>query len=112
MPWLIEALLFASPFLLYGLWVRMNPGRGPRVHVLALGLVGVVLSIGGAAWYGLSRGMDRGTAYVPPRLEGNRVTPGHAQPSRDGTPWPPPAPRGVPPPYEGPPPGPVGGAAR
>lgn len=103
MPYLIEALLFASPFLLYALWVRFNPGRGVRAHALLLGLIGVVLSIGGAAWYGLSRGMERGTAYVPPRMEGGRVAPGHAEPNRDGTPWPPTAPGSpVPPPYQGP----------
>lgn len=102
MPYLIEALLFASPFLLYALWVRLNPGRGVRVHALFLGLIGVILSIGGAAWYGLSRGMDRGTAYVPPRLEGDRVAPGHSEPTRTGTPWPAPAPSAsVPPPYQG-----------
>ena len=102
MPYLLEALLFASPFALYALWVRLNPGRGVRIHVLVLGLIGVILSIGGAAWYGLSRGMDRGTAYVPPRLEGDRVAPGHAEPNRHGTPWPAPTPTGsVPPPYQG-----------
>ncbi|WP_376095492.1 hypothetical protein ACE7GA_03150 [Roseomonas sp. CCTCC AB2023176] len=104
MPYLIEALLFASPFALYALWVRFNPGRAVASHVLILALIGVFLSIGAAAWYGLSRGMDRGTAYVPPRLEGNRVEPGHSATSRGDTAWPPVGPSApVPPPYQGPP---------
>jgi hypothetical protein len=85
MPYLAEALLFLSPFALYALWLRLNPGRAVGAHVIALALVGLVISIGGAVWYGLSRGMDPHSLYVPPRATADGIEPGRAVPLQ-GTP--------------------------
>ena len=80
MPYLAETILFLAPFALYALWLRFNPGRAVGAHVVALALVGLVISIGGAVWYGLSRGMAPGTAYVPPHVTADGIAPGHAEP--------------------------------
>ena len=82
MPYLIELLLFLAPFAAYGLWRRMNPDTEPSTILLVLAGLGVVLMLGGAFWYGLSRSLPRDAAYVPAHLEGERVEPGHAEPRR------------------------------
>ena len=82
MPYLIELLLFLVPFAAYGLWRRANPSTEPSTILLALAALGVVLMLGGAVWYGTSRSLDRGTAYVPAHLEGERIEPSHAGPRR------------------------------
>lgn len=80
MPYLIELLLFLAPFAAYGLWRRLNPNTEPSTILLALAGLGVVLMLGGAFWYGLSRSMPRDAAYVPAQLEGDRIEPGHPEP--------------------------------
>jgi hypothetical protein len=81
-PYLIELLLFLVPFAAYGLWRRAHPATEPSTILLALAGLGVVLMLGGAVWYGLSRSMQPGVAYVPAHLEGARIEPGHAEPRR------------------------------
>lgn len=80
MPYLIQFLLFLLPFAAYGLWRRANPDTEPRTIVLVLGSIGVVLMLAGAFWFGVSRSIDRDAAYVPARMEGGRIVPGHAEP--------------------------------
>jgi O-antigen ligase len=78
-PYLIELLLFLVPFAAYGVWRRANPSTEPSTILLVLAGLGVVLMLGGAVWYGTSRSMDRGTAYVPAHLDGERIEPGHTE---------------------------------
>jgi len=80
MPYLIEILLFLLPFAAYGLWRRMNPNAEPSSIVLILAVLGIVLMVGGAFWYGLSRSMRPDTEYVPAHMEGSHIAPGHAEP--------------------------------
>jgi len=83
MPYLLELLLFALPFAAYALWRRFNPGAEPGSRMVWLALAGIGLGIAGAAWYGLSVSMDRGTVYVPARLgPDGQVIPGRAEPKR------------------------------
>ncbi|WP_338661418.1 hypothetical protein VQH23_14345 [Pararoseomonas sp. SCSIO 73927] len=69
MPYLVEAILFLAPFALYAVWLRFNPGRAVAAHVIALAVAGLVVTIGGAIIYGLSRGQSTTTLYVPSRIE-------------------------------------------
>jgi hypothetical protein len=80
--YLIELLLFLTPFAAFGLWRRANPSAEPGAILLALAALGVALMLAGAVWYGLSRSMAPGSAYVPAQLEGARIEPGHAEPRR------------------------------
>lgn len=82
MPYLVELLLFLSPFAAYGLWRKMNPHHEPSAVLLALAGIGVVLMLAGAFWFGVSRSMPPGVTYVPAHLEGSRVEPGHAEPQQ------------------------------
>jgi hypothetical protein len=82
--WLIELLLFLLPLGAYALWRRLNPSAEPTSRVLALAAAGIALGLAAAVWYGFSRSMDRGVAYVPPRWEGDQVVPGHAEPRVPG----------------------------
>lgn len=80
MPYLIELLLFLSPFAAYGLWRRMNPSAEPSTVLLVLAALGIVLMLAGAVWFGLSRSMAPDAAYVPAHLEGRQVAPAHVEP--------------------------------
>ncbi len=82
MPYLLELLLFLLPFAAYGLWRRMNPSAEPSTIVLVLASLGIVLMLGGAFWYGLSRSIAPGVDYVPAQIEGGHIAPGHAEPRR------------------------------
>lgn len=82
MPYLVELLLFLAPFAAYGVWRKLNPHHEPSSVLLALAALGVVLMIAGGWWFGTSRSMAPGTAYVPAQLEGGQIEPGHAEPRR------------------------------
>lgn len=82
MPYLLELLLFLLPFAAYGLWRRMNPQAQPSTILLVLAGCGVLLMLGGAAWYGTTRSLPRDSTYVPAQLDGGRIEPGHAEPRR------------------------------
>jgi hypothetical protein len=82
-PYAIEVILFLLPFAAYAVWRRFNPAVvEPSSRLLALAIAGVACALAGAVWYGLSRSMDRGAVYVAPRLSGDAIEPGHAEPRR------------------------------
>ena len=82
MPYLIEALLFLAPFAACFIWRRLNPGREPGTVRLVLAGCGAALMLAGALWYGLSRASAPGAKYVPARIDGTEITPGHMEPRR------------------------------
>lgn len=73
----LQAALFALPFLLYALWLRLGGRRlRPSTAALTLAAVGIACGVAAAAWYGLGRSLDRGERYVPARvIEGGEVRP-------------------------------------
>jgi hypothetical protein len=77
--YLIEALLFLTPFAAYGLWRRANPSAQPSTILLVLGAIGVALMLGGAIWYGLSRSMEHSRDYVPAHLQRSNIPPSEAE---------------------------------
>lgn len=68
MGFLIGAILFLLPFAVYLLFRRATSEGEPSVRMLTLAGIGVVLAVAGFMLYGLSRGMDRDTAYIPARI--------------------------------------------
>ena len=95
MPYVIEVLLFILPFALYALWRKLNPDAAPNQRLLLMALIGIAFAMGGAVYYGLSRRMQGDVVYVPPRWDGGRVEPGHAEPRPEDAPraqTPPPSP--------------------
>jgi hypothetical protein len=74
MAWLIELGAFALPFLLYALWLRVGGRRmEPSRATLSLAAVGIACMLAGALYYGLSRSLERGEAYVPARIEAGEI---------------------------------------
>ena len=83
MLYLVEYLLFLSPFALFALWQRLNPGREVAGIVVWLMLAGVGCGIAGAAWYARSVRIDAGAVYVPAHVgPDGRVVPGRGVPSK------------------------------
>jgi len=68
--------LFLAPFALYAAWRIAAATARPAVlwGVVAL----VVVLAAGTLWYGLSNGMRPGSDYVPARIVGGQIVPGHA----------------------------------
>ncbi len=81
MPWLAELALFLTPFALFALWRRLNPGHEPGVPLLLAAALGVALLLGSVAWFGLGRSLEAGR-YVAPHFEAGRLVPGHTEPLR------------------------------
>lgn len=77
---LLPVLLFLLPAAAYVLWLRRHPGEELPLNVIVPALAGLALAVGALAWYGLSGAAERGTAYVPARLENGRIVRGHARP--------------------------------
>ena len=83
MPYLIEFLLFLTPFAGFGLWRKLNPGREVPGAVVWLLLAGVGLGMAGAVFYARSVRIEADETYVPARLGADgRVVPGRGAPPR------------------------------
>lgn len=84
MPYLIEILLFFLPFALFYLWRRFNPAiEAADPRLLPLALLGLALTLAGAAWFGFSGQHDPGAVYVPAELEPDgTIRPGYWQDRR------------------------------
>jgi len=81
--YLVEALLFLTPFGLYVLWRRPRPAAEPASRLLLVAVASVGLGLAGAVWYGFSRSSDRGSVYVPARMgPDGRIIPGHTDAAR------------------------------
>ena len=77
-----EVALFLVPFALFAIWRIAAVVARPA---LVWGAVAVVLALAaGTVLLGLSRKVDPNAAYVPARIEGGKIVPGHGVP-RDGT---------------------------
>jgi len=77
---LIEILMFLLPFLGFVAWRVLSPSGGVPAWLVAGSVGFVVLML--AALFALRQldASDGARAYVPARLEGDRVLPGHAAP--------------------------------
>jgi hypothetical protein len=73
-----ELALFLSPFLLYGAW-RLAAARAQPALVWGAAALIALLAVG-TVWLGLARRLDPGETYVPARIEGGRIVPGHGVP--------------------------------
>jgi len=71
-----EVALFLVPFALYAAWRVSAVVARPS---LVWGALAVAIALGAwTVWFGLSRGVPPNEAYVPARIEGGRIVPGHA----------------------------------
>lgn len=76
----LSLLLFVLPSVAYLLWLRRNPGAELPLGAVVPALAAAALGLAGFVWYGLSVGVERGTAYVPAQIgEDGRVVPGHSE---------------------------------
>jgi apolipoprotein N-acyltransferase len=78
--YLVQFLLFLTPFALFALWRHMNPEREPPAMVIWLLLAGLGLGIAGTVWYGQRVSVDADTVYIPATLgPDGRIIPGRAE---------------------------------
>lgn len=75
MRWL-EIGLFLLPFGTYGVWLWRGRRHGMALVWATAGLA--VVSVILVAWLELSQSVPPELIYVPPRVEGDRIVPGHA----------------------------------
>jgi hypothetical protein len=75
---LAEVALFLAPLgLLIAWWLASS--RASQAVMWASMLLLIVVG-GSVVYYGLERALPRDVAYVPARLEGGRIVPGHGAP--------------------------------
>jgi hypothetical protein len=84
MFYLVEILLLLAPLGLLLLWWRLQPQRVAADRRLApAALVGLVLALGAAIWFGFDRRQEPGGTYVPAALgPDGEVQPAHTDPPR------------------------------
>jgi hypothetical protein len=71
-------IFFLLPFGIYALWWYLAGKKEditPPPLVLGMAGIAVVMTVGMALYYGMSRSIDRGIAYVPARIEGSTERP-------------------------------------
>lgn len=76
---LIELVLLLAPVAAFVLWrvLAARNARSPSVQTLAALVVVLALLGGGLVWFSLSERSAGDTRYVPARLDGTRIVPGH-----------------------------------
>jgi Family of unknown function (DUF6111) len=78
------ALLFASPFLAYAVYLALRRNyplaleHWSKSAVSTLTLAGLVLALGGMLAFGIFAPRHEG-AYIPAHIEGGKVVPGRIQ---------------------------------
>jgi hypothetical protein len=83
MPYFFEFMLFLLPFGAYALWRWFNPGIEPDRHWVISGVIGIVLMLAFAIWFGVSVSMKPHAVYVPAELgPDGRVLPGRVAPEK------------------------------
>jgi hypothetical protein len=80
---LLRALLFATPFAIYGIYLallrlggRGTAGSAPWTMLFVAGLSLVAASF---IYVGLTEGQPTSGLYVPPHMEHGQVVPGHVE---------------------------------
>ena len=79
---LTELLLFATPFVLYGmfLWATragvLDVQHWPLSRVIMLAIIAVALVIGSFFYFAAFSGAPPGSAYVPAHMENGKFVPG------------------------------------
>jgi hypothetical protein len=80
MRWL-ELALFLSPFVLYAAW-RLAAARARPSLLWGTAAAVAILAVA-TLWLGLGRRLQtgEGQVYVPARIEGGEIVPGHSAPA-------------------------------
>lgn len=83
---LIQIALFATPFLVWTLYVlimrRRRAAAGGLFNdapIAWLIVAGALLAAASLLFLGVSSGAERDGTYVPPRYEDGRIVPGHVE---------------------------------
>ncbi len=75
---LVEIGLFASPFVIYAIWLVV--GRRLSVGLFWAIIVTLLVLCGGTVWFGLDNSLPKADGYVPARVVNGRIVPGHGVP--------------------------------
>jgi len=77
---LLEVALFLVPFVAFGAWWWLAAGRGPSTALVGAAVVAVAVIAAALVWFAAHDTLGPGEAYVPARLQGGEIVPGHAAP--------------------------------
>jgi drug/metabolite transporter (DMT)-like permease len=78
--YLVQFLLFLTPFAIFALWRQLNPEREPPRIVIWLLLAGIGLGAAGAIWYGQRVSVEAGSVYIPATVgPDGQIIPGRAE---------------------------------
>jgi len=77
---LLEVALFLVPFIAFGAWWWLAAGRGPSSTLVGAAVVAVAVLAAALVWFAAQDTLGPGKVYVPARLQGGEIVPGHAAP--------------------------------
>ena len=77
---LLEVALFLVPFVAFGAWWWLAAGRGPSTPLVRAAVVAVAVLAAALVWFAAQDTLGPGQSYVPARLRGGEIVPGHAAP--------------------------------
>jgi len=72
---LVEVALFLLPFGFFGLWRLLIPANGPSTRLVVGSAIALAVLAGALLWLRQEDAAPAGAAYVPARLENDRVVP-------------------------------------
>jgi hypothetical protein len=72
---LVEVALFLAPFALFLLWRLMVPAGGPSRTMIATTAAALLVLVASLIWLRRQEAEPPIAAYVPSRLEGDRIVP-------------------------------------
>jgi hypothetical protein len=73
----VEIALVLAPFVAFVLWRVLAPVGGPSPRVLAAAACALAVLAGALIWLRQQDSLPATEAYVPARLEGGQIVPGH-----------------------------------
>jgi uncharacterized protein DUF6111 len=72
---LVEVALFLAPFALFLLWRLLVPASGPSRTMIAAAAAALLVLVASLIWLRRQEAEPAIAAYVPSRLEGDRILP-------------------------------------
>jgi len=74
---LAELALLLVPLIVYAIWRATAAAGGPPARALIAAGIAMALLAAALFWFAGTDRMEAGQIYVPPRMEGGQIVPGH-----------------------------------
>ena len=70
---IFEIVLFLAPFVVFAVWLRLNPSRTLSLSIIVFVFALLALMGGGLVWLRLEDAIPPNAHYVPARMQDGRI---------------------------------------